>query len=114
MRATRFLGLMLAAAAALYAGAAPSRAATISAVGTTSFPPASTGSIGPVGAAPFPNNDNVASASGNVVPYSIFFNSPGILDVEFVASNSGGTTEYRFTQFLVNNTGQTWTDFHLE
>jgi len=34
--------------------------------------------------------------------------------VEFVVANSGGTTEYLVTQSLVNNSGQTWTDFHFE
>jgi hypothetical protein len=34
--------------------------------------------------------------------------------VEFAASNSGGTTEYRFTQTFINNTGQVWTGFVFE
>lgn len=34
--------------------------------------------------------------------------------MEFVVANSGGTTEYLVTQSLVNNSGQTWTDFHFE
>ena len=46
-----------------------------------------------MGATPSPNNDNATGASANVVPYSIFFNSLGTLDVEFVATNSGGTTK---------------------
>jgi hypothetical protein len=89
-------------------------AATITGLGTTIFPGASTGAIGPVGSTPAPNNDNATSASPNVILYSIFFNSLGTLDVEFIAANSGGTTEYLVPQSLVNNSGQTWTDFHLE
>lgn len=114
MRASKIVGLLIVAGAMIGATIATVQAATITSVGATSFPPASTGTIGPVGATPSPNNDNATDPSANIVPYSIFFNSLGTLDVEFVAVNSGGTTEYRFTQFLVNNTGQTWTDFHLE
>ncbi len=114
MRASKIVGLLIGTGALLGATIATVQAATITTVGAASFPPPSTGTIGPVGATPSPNNDNATGASANVVPYSIFFNSLGTLDVEFVATNSGGTTEYRFTQSLVNNTGQTWTDFHLE
>jgi hypothetical protein len=89
-------------------------AGTIASIGATSFPTGSTGTIGPVGSTPAPNNDNTAAPSPNTIPYSIFFNSPGNLDVEYVVANSGGTTEYRFTQSLINNTGQVWTGFHFE
>jgi hypothetical protein len=85
--------------------AAEAAAATIGSFGTSVFPGSSTGTIGPVGATLAPNNENAASPSPNVIPYSIFFNSPGTLDVEFVFANSGGTTEYRFTQTLINKTG---------
>lgn len=90
------------------------QAAVITSIGSSSLPGASTGTIGPVGSTPAPNNDNAVAASPNVVPYSIFLNTPGAMEVEFIASNSGGTTEYRFTQNLINNTGQTWTGIRVE
>jgi len=37
------------------------------------------------------------------------------METEFVLANSGGTTEYRFTQTLINNTpNATWTGFRFE
>lgn len=90
------------------------QAAVITNIGSTALPGASTGTIGPVGNTPAPNNDNSAAASPNVVSYSIFLNTPGAMEVEFIATNSGGTTEYRFAQSLVNNTGQTWTGMRVE
>lgn len=90
------------------------QAAVITTIGSLSLPGASTGSVGPVGSTPSPNNDNAVGASPNTVPYSIFLNSPGAMEVEFIATNSGGTTEYRFTQNLINNTGQTWTGLRVE
>src|SRR5215208_2804866 len=89
-------------------------AATITSIGSTVFPGASTGTLGPVGSTPGPNNDNATSASANVIPYFVFFNAFGTLDVEFLVANSGGTSEYRVAQTLVNNSGQPWTDFHFE
>ncbi|MGH9321992.1 MAG: PEP-CTERM sorting domain-containing protein [Vicinamibacteria bacterium] len=79
-----------------------------------SLPGASTGSLGPVGSTPDPNNDNASAASVNTIPSSVFLNTFGTTEIEFVLATSGGTTEYRFTQALVNNTGQTWTDYHFE
>lgn len=78
------------------------------------LPGASTGTLGPVGATPSPNNDNSAGASPNAVPYSLFLNSPGGFESVFTVSNSGGTTEYVFTQTLVNNSGVAWTGFRFE
>ena len=95
------------------AGTAPAAASVITGVGASIFPGASTGTIGPVGATPAPNNDN-AAASPNVIPYSVFFNTMGVLDVEFTLANSGGTTEYLFSQTLVNNTGTAWSGFRYE
>ncbi|HEU0138555.1 MAG TPA: PEP-CTERM sorting domain-containing protein [Bryobacteraceae bacterium] len=88
-------------------------AGTITAFGSTSIPSGSTGSIGPVGLTPAPNNDNISVASSNAISYNIFFNSFGTLDVEYVVSDSGGTTEYTVTQSLLNNSGQTWTGFQF-
>lgn len=98
--------------AALFASGAP--AATISSAATVALPGFSTGTIGPLGATPAPNNDNTVAASPNAIPYSVFFNTLGPLEVEFTTSNSGGTTEYTFTQNFVNNTGQAWTGFAFE
>lgn len=89
-------------------------AATISSVASSSLPGPSTGSIGPVGATPSPNNDNTAAASPNTVPASIFFNALGTVEYEFVVANSGGTTEYTFTQAAVNNSGQAWSGYRFE
>lgn len=87
------------------------QAGVITGVGASTIP--GTGSIGPVGATPAPNNDN-AAPSPNAIPYSIFFNGAGLLEVEFVVANSAGTTEYQFNQFFVNNTGGAWTGFVFE
>ena len=89
-------------------------AATISSVSSVSLPGPSTGTVGPVGATPAPNNDNTAAASPNLVPASIFFNGPGTAEIEFAVGNSGGTTEYSFSQSLVNNSGQTWSGFRFD
>jgi hypothetical protein len=101
---------------AILTSAAFSRAgaATIGSVSTFSTPGFSTGSMGPVGSTPAPNNDDDTGSSPNVIPYNVFFNSPGILETEFVLANSGGTTEYRFTQSFLNNTPTVWTGFRFE
>ncbi len=88
-------------------------AATITSVSMFSLPGGSTGFLGPVGLTPDPNNDNTAS-SLNAIPSSIFFNAFGPAEMEFILTSSGGTTEYSFTHALVNNSGQTWTDYHFE
>lgn len=105
-----------AAAALLFLGlpAAEAAAAVIASVGATVLPGGSTGTIGPVGATPAPNNDDAGAANPNVVPYTVFYNAPGTVDVEFNLAASGGTTEYRITQTLINNTGAAWTGFHYE
>ena len=109
--------LSLAVAVVLLWGTlAPARAATITSVSAFALPGFSTGTLGPVGNTPAPNNDNAATASPNTIPYTIFYNAQGVglTDVEYVMADSGGTTEYLITQTLINNTGQTWTDFHFE
>jgi hypothetical protein len=97
-----------------WGAAAPAGAAIITNVSEFSLPGFSTGSVGPVGLTTAPNNDNSAAASPNEIPSSIFMNTFGVADIEFVLDSSGGTTEYRFTQVLVNNTGQSWNDYHFE
>lgn len=89
-------------------------AGTITAATTFSTPGSSTGSVGPVGATPSPNNDNESAASPNTIPYSVFFNTFGTLETEFAVNASGGTTEYRFTQTFINNTGVLWAGFRFE
>lgn len=111
MHKLRFAAL---AASTLVLCAGVVQAATVSSVSSLLLPGASTGTIGPIGATPSPNNDNAGAANPNAIPYSVFFNALGSMDVEFVTAASGGTTEYRFAQTLVNNTGQAWTGFRLE
>jgi len=111
MHALKFVHAM--AGAWLLAGAA-AHAGTISTVTTVSLPGFSTGNIGNLGANPAPNNDNATGASPNTIPYSVFHNTLGTMEVEFVVNDSGGTTEYRFTQTFINNTGQVWTGFEFE
>jgi hypothetical protein len=89
-------------------------AGTITSVTAFSLPGFSTGSIGPVGVTPAPNNDNTAVASANLVPAMVFFNTLGTAEFEFAVSDSGGTTEYRFTHPLINNTGVPWLGFTYE
>lgn len=110
MQALKFVQAL---AGAWLLGSALAHAGTITSIGTASLPGSSTGSIGPLGVAPAPNNDNASGASPNTVPYNIFHNTLGTLEVEFVTSESGGSTEYRFTQTFINNTGQVWTGFEF-
>lgn len=103
----------LVATMVLAATATNARAATINSLSTI-LPGASTGSVGPYGVTPAVNNDDEIGESQNVIPYSIFLNSPDILETEFVLGNSAGTTEYRFTQTFFNNTGTDWSGFRFE
>lgn len=97
-------------------GAADAGAATITSVSSFVLPGASTGSIGPVGATPAPNNDNSPVPSQNAIAASMFLNAGGFgpADFEFAVSDSGGTTEYILRETVVNTTGVPWTDFHFE
>jgi hypothetical protein len=89
-------------------------AAVITAVSLFDLPGFSTGSLGPIGGAPDPNNDNAVGPSANAIPSMVFLNTFGTTEIELELQSSGGTTEYLFTQVLINNTGQTWTDYHFE
>jgi hypothetical protein len=93
---------------------AVAEAAVITSLGSLSLPGSSTGTVGPVGATPSPNNDNSAGPSANTIPYSVFFNTPGTLETELLLQPSGGTTEYRITQQFINNTGLAWQGFVFE
>lgn len=110
-RCARDVALVLVAVWGLQSSA---QAGVITSVTSQSLPGSSTGTIGPVGATPAPNNDNATGASPNVIPSSVFYNSPGMVETEFAVSDGGGATEYRFTQNLVNNSGQAWTGFVFE
>lgn len=115
MMSLHFPRIALAALGGLICAGNAAQAGVITSVTTTVLPGSSTATIGPIGVTPAPNNDNATSASPNTVPYSVFFNgSLGPLQVEFATNNSGGTTEYRFTQTFINNTGQVWTGFVFE
>ena len=100
--------------AALLVTVPGSPAATITSVSLFSLPGFSTGSAGPVGSTPAVNNDDDPGASPNVIPFSVFFNSPGAMETEFVLSDSGGTTEYRFTDTFVNTRNALWNGFRFE
>lgn len=114
MNATRRISALAIAFTAAVVLQSHSHAGLITSAVTFSLPGSSTGSLGPLGSTPAPNNDDVTGPSANVIPYSVFFNSQGMLETEFAVSASGGTTEYRFTQSFVNNTGQAWTGFLFE
>jgi hypothetical protein len=92
------------------------RAGTIPGLDSASFPGLSSGSIGPLGSTPSPNNDNVSGPSPNHIPYLVTYGlgGIGITEVEYLVVNSGGTTEYRITQSLVNNTGAMWVAMQFE
>lgn len=112
MHVKRTLHAMVGACLAVAALSAD--AAIIQTLTTVSLPGGSTGTIGNLGANPAPNNDNAAAASANTIPYTVFHNALGTMEVEFVAANSGGTTEYQITQTFINNTGETWIGFEFE
>ena len=103
--------------AVAFGACADAKAAVITSVSVV-LPGASTGSVGPVGGAAnvAPNNDNTVPPSPNLIPATIFLNAGGfgIVDLEFLLADSGGTTEYFHTPLVVNNSGVTWTDFHFQ
>jgi hypothetical protein len=104
----------LAASCLLVGGTLADANAAVITTASVSLPGFSTGTIGPFGVTPQPNNDNASTPSPNAFSYSVFFNSPGVAEVEFTLGNSGGTTEYRVTQSLINNSGAAWTDYTFE
>lgn len=104
----------LAATCLLVGGSLADANAAVITSASVSLPGFSTGTIGPFGVTPAPNNDNASTPSPNAFNYNVFFNSTGVTDVEFTLADSGGTTEYRVTQTLINNTGAAWTDYSFE
>ena len=100
---------------ALLTGTGAVRAATIDSISLFSLPGFSTGAVGPFGVTPAPNNDDAGAVNPNVIAYTgIFLNSPGLFEAEVVLGDSGGTTEYRITQQIINNSGVVWSGFQFE
>ena len=60
-----------------------------------------------------PNNDNVAVSDNLLHAWQKDFGSIDYIDVEFLVTDSGGTTEYLFREGVNNSTGVAWTDYHL-
>ena len=102
------------AVAAVLGGAPNASGAVIKTVSHFGTPGSSTGSI-TVGSNPATNNDDELGQSPNVIPGSVFFNSAGYLETEFVLEQSGGTTEYLFKQNFVNSRfNNQWVGFRFE
>lgn len=89
------------------------RAAILSSVNQV-VPPNTTGSISGLAVALAQNNDEAGASNPNLVTYAPFYNRPGIGDLEFILTNSLGTTEYRFVNNLANISGVTWNNFRFE
>ncbi len=90
-------------------------AGLITTIGASHLPGGvSTGTIGPLGVTPAPNNDEAPGANPNGIGFSIFVNAPGVMEVEFLVAASGGVTEYVFTQSLLNNSGGPWSGMRFE
>ncbi|GAB1542074.1 hypothetical protein NUACC21_47480 [Scytonema sp. NUACC21] len=71
-------------------------------------------------ATPFINNDNSTDASQNQIPNfpglsctPVTFQTTEPVDTQLFVESSGGTTEYFFTQTIVNNTDSTWNGFNF-
>ena len=87
------------------------RAAILSSVNQV---PVTIGSISGLAVALAPNNDEAGASNPNLVTYAPFYNQPGIRDLEFILTNSLGTTEYRFVNNLANISGETWNNLRFE
>ena len=62
-----------------------------------------------------PNNDDTAGASPNgVFVTQKNYIAIGPVDIVFNVINSGGTSEYLFTEGVYNNTGLNWGAYHIE
>jgi hypothetical protein len=113
-RLTRYPTVCLLALASACVLALPARAGTITAPGQIDFPGNSGGQVGPFGSNPAPNNDGSSAPSPNRINYQVFQNSGTLMDVEFVVTDSGGSTEYLVGQAFFNLTGQSWAGYHFE
>lgn len=66
-------------------------------------------------ATPAPNNDNSdGSAPINAINIDKRFDKFGYIDMQFIVSNSRGTTEYFIDDVVTNNSGVKWWDYHFE
>jgi hypothetical protein len=62
-----------------------------------------------------PNNDDVAGISPNgAFITQKHYTGIGPVDLVFDVSNTGGVTEYYFTEGVFNDTGLNWSAYHLE
>jgi hypothetical protein len=62
-----------------------------------------------------PNNDDTAGISPNTVFVTQKnYIAIGPVDIVFNVINSGGTSEYLFTEGVYNNTGLNWGAYHIE
>jgi len=69
-------------------------------------------SISPLSA---PNNDDTAGASPNTVFVTQKnYIAIGPVDIVFSVTNSGGVSEYLFTEGVFNNTSLPWGSYHIE
>jgi len=62
-----------------------------------------------------PNNDDVSGSSlneANIFQKHYIGNGP--IDIEYTIIPSGGVTEYTFIEGVFNDTGTTWTDYHMQ
>lgn len=111
---SRYPAVCLLALASACVLALPARAGTITAPGRSIFPASSSGQVGPFGSNPAPNNDGSTVPSPNQFSVQVFANDNGPMDIEFIVADSGGVTEYLFSQAWFNLTSQAWSGFHLE
>lgn len=62
-----------------------------------------------------PNNDDAVGASPNTVFVTQKdYVAVGPVDIVFSLTNSGGVSEYLFTEGVYNNTGLNWPAYHIE
>lgn len=62
-----------------------------------------------------PNNDDAVGASPNTVFVTQKnYIAVGPVDIVFTVTNSGGVSEYTFTEGVFNNTGLNWSGYHIE
>ncbi|MBI3678825.1 MAG: hypothetical protein HY235_00215 [Acidobacteria bacterium] len=60
-----------------------------------------------------PNIDNVIGVGPNSVDIQKAFQAVDYIDQVLFVAPSGGVTEYHLNEFVFNDTGQTWLDYHL-
>jgi len=64
------------------------------------------------------NNDNQTGATpasdNNVVIPLKRFDSAGLIDIVFTLGSTYGTTEYKVTEFVDNNTGVPWSSYRMQ